>query len=312
MSNSNSNNSDNNNNKDTTMAPVLWDCRINQLPDSILLNVFSFLDEESFLKTLMVCKKWNELVQKNIVFFEEWFAEKDQNDDDDGDDEEPIEEDHQRVLIEQIVKCEERNYCHLFGIDATDDRQLSDEMEKEARTQYRRLSLMIHPDRCKLPDATKAFQILKKAIELTLTPRDAVEMPCPDTENCGEKVKLSATHANRIEKGIDQGKCTKCQRLFGRIYCSHCFSNWLVILELANEGSFVPCPTCYQLFRLNFPKAYQPPPPTKRPLATTTTTPSNATNSLYREAQKVLKKSKKTSTSAWETTLRKDKKRKVK
>ena len=118
---------------------------VDGLPDSVLLNIFSFLDEESFLKTLLVCKKWNELVQKNIVFFEEWFAKRDESEEDDDEDGngEPIEEDHQRVLIEQIVKCEERNYCHLFGIDATDDRQLSDEMEKEARTQYRRFVLLL-------------------------------------------------------------------------------------------------------------------------------------------------------------------------
>jgi len=116
---------------------------MNELPDDVLLNIFSFLDEDSFLKTLMVCKKWNELVQKNIVFFEEWFAKRDETEEED-DGEEPVEEDHQRVLIEQIVKCDERNYCHLFGIDATDDRQLSEEMEKEAKTQYRRFFFFLN------------------------------------------------------------------------------------------------------------------------------------------------------------------------
>lgn len=48
--------------------------------------------------------------------------------------------------------------------------------ESSARKKYRKLALLIHPDKCKLPDAAAAFRILTDAVDLLTCPHAQAEL----------------------------------------------------------------------------------------------------------------------------------------
>jgi len=48
---------------------------IHDLPDKILIEIFSHLDAESFMQITSVCKKWNELIETNMDYFSSLFAD---------------------------------------------------------------------------------------------------------------------------------------------------------------------------------------------------------------------------------------------
>jgi hypothetical protein len=245
------------------------DALIHRIPEKVLVNVMSFLDVDTFLQVLSVCKRWNDVVQRNIVFFEEWFAggedEEDNDDNEDGEkasttneedrvskpkkeDEEikKVEEvekkekkskksftnekgevynEDQLLTVRQIIDCKEENYWHLLGIaDPGEDGKLSEEMGKEAKTVYKRLSLLVHPDRNKAPGSAEAFGIMKKALDLVLKPRVRTEgksFTCPSPE-CTFQNVLSYSHGEGVEKGLFSGTCKVGELLFSFFFLLPC------------------------------------------------------------------------------------------
>lgn len=48
---------------------------IQDLPDKILIEIFSHLDADTFIQITSVCKKWNELIETNMDYFSSLFAD---------------------------------------------------------------------------------------------------------------------------------------------------------------------------------------------------------------------------------------------
>jgi hypothetical protein len=48
---------------------------IQDLPDKLLIEIFSHLDSESFFQLVSVCKRWNEVIENNMDYFSSFFAD---------------------------------------------------------------------------------------------------------------------------------------------------------------------------------------------------------------------------------------------
>jgi hypothetical protein len=47
----------------------------NELPDKVVFEILSHLDQDSFLTCAGVCKRWNSVIENNLDFFTNLFAE---------------------------------------------------------------------------------------------------------------------------------------------------------------------------------------------------------------------------------------------
>lgn len=47
------------------------------IPDKLLFEIFTHLDQQGFLAASEVCQQWNKVIEKNLDFFVSWFAEED-------------------------------------------------------------------------------------------------------------------------------------------------------------------------------------------------------------------------------------------
>ncbi|KAJ7538400.1 hypothetical protein O6H91_11G046400 [Diphasiastrum complanatum] len=86
--------------------------------------------------------------------------------------------------------------------------------QEEVRRQYRKISLLIHPDKCKHPNAKEAFAALAKAQQLLLDSeeRDYIISQvnaAKDELRADRKKKLKKDNASKIRSIVDEGKYEK-------------------------------------------------------------------------------------------------------
>jgi len=81
------------------------------------------------------------------------------------------------------------------------------------RKAYLKLSLSIHPDRCKFTEATKSFQILVTAFEHATAP----ELPAEPAASGAKKKKQSSTAISRSNEGCftTRVECPRCKQEWG-------------------------------------------------------------------------------------------------
>ena len=72
---------------------------IQDLPDKILIEIFSLLDRNTFLVIAMVCKRWNLVIQNNMEFFENFFADDFEEQEEDHDGKQEVDEVYQMKKI---------------------------------------------------------------------------------------------------------------------------------------------------------------------------------------------------------------------
>ncbi|KAJ3674161.1 hypothetical protein LUZ60_006153 [Juncus effusus] len=81
----------------------------------------------------------------------------------------------------------------------------------DVKKQYRKLSLLVHPDKCKHPQAKEAFGALAKAQKLLLDPQergyvlDQVKS-AKEELRAKRKKELKKDNASRIKASVDEGK----------------------------------------------------------------------------------------------------------
>lgn len=83
--------------------------------------------------------------------------------------------------------------------------------ENEVKRQYRKLSLLVHPDKCKHPQAKEAFGALAKAQQLLLEPQEREYLVSQinlarDELRAERKKQLKKDNASKIKSLVDEGK----------------------------------------------------------------------------------------------------------
>jgi len=235
---------------------------LNDLPNNLLFEIFTYLDQDSFLIASTVCLKWNQIIQENLDFFTSFFAE-----DEDfepliheeevkysGPDGEYTEE--QKMLVNQILSLGSHEFHDILGVSENAE-------EDEVRNQFKKLALILHPDKNKAPESQKAFQALKKAFDTFMSgvdpdSKDTSKIDCP-TSSCGATVYIANDKFTQILKGTDIGICRACKSKFGRIFCLHCFASTTISLKPELEGQLTSCSSCNKQFVIQFPKIQRRP-----------------------------------------------------
>jgi len=234
-----------------------------QLSDKIIFEIFTHLDYDSFLNASTVCLRWNKIIEDNIDFFTSFFADEDEEGEEEQQDEgsskkrkaDQMEEqdlvEEQRLVVQQINACKPNQYHELLGVSEEAE-------ESEVRSQYKKLALMVHPDKNKQTGADKAFQTLKRAFDALMSgvdpeSPDTCKVDCPDP-SCTAVVYMSQDKYNLVIKGMDISLCRVCKQKFGRVFCTHCFAAWTMVLNADLEGTLAMCSVCSRQFAINFPK----------------------------------------------------------
>ncbi|KAL1820566.1 hypothetical protein DCAR_0416889 [Daucus carota subsp. sativus] len=86
-----------------------------------------------------------------------------------------------------------------------------DSTPEEIKKQYRKLSLMVHPDKCKHPQAKEAFGALAKAQQLLLDPQEReyilIQVTSAKEElKAKRKKQLKKDNASKLKSMVDEGK----------------------------------------------------------------------------------------------------------
>lgn len=81
----------------------------------------------------------------------------------------------------------------------------------EVKRQYRKLSLLVHPDKCKHPQAKEAFGALAKAQQLLLDPQEREYLvsqvnAAKEELKAKRKKQLKKDNASKIKSLVDEGK----------------------------------------------------------------------------------------------------------
>lgn len=106
--------------------------------------------------------------------------------------------------VNRIVSC--------FKLNPFEHLNLSfDSVPEDVKRQYRKLSLLVHPDKCKHPKAQEAFTALAKAQQLLLDPQEREYIVCQinvarDELRAGRKKQLKKDNASKIKSMVDEGK----------------------------------------------------------------------------------------------------------
>eukprot|EP01100_Stratorugosa_tubuloviscum_P003809 TRINITY_DN1920_c0_g2_i1.p1 TRINITY_DN1920_c0_g2~~TRINITY_DN1920_c0_g2_i1.p1 ORF type:complete len:329 (+),score=152.60 TRINITY_DN1920_c0_g2_i1:71-1057(+) len=259
------------------------------LPKNVFLKIISFLDQETFLKIVLVSKKWNSFISQNIdelcTFFEESEIESENEENEENEkidnDNFKIENmkqidkfyknengeqytDEQLMFVEQINSFNKEQYCEMLGVNRDSKGEIS---EEELRSQYKKLSLMVHPDKNKAPGATTAFDTLKKAYEALLKGEDKLLLSSLSSNN--SNIRINCVNNNclielNFKKStyelFDQGKlaliCNKCNQEFSKVFCFHCFSCWIISFDRKQANEIRQCSNCFKNFALQFPNSF--------------------------------------------------------
>ncbi|KAJ0976038.1 hypothetical protein J5N97_018003 [Dioscorea zingiberensis] len=86
-----------------------------------------------------------------------------------------------------------------------------DSPPEEVKKQYRKLSLMVHPDKCKHPQAKEAFAALAKAQQLLLDPQEREYLlsqinAAKEELRAKRRKELKKDNASKIKSLVDEGK----------------------------------------------------------------------------------------------------------
>ncbi|KAI3832531.1 hypothetical protein MKW98_002077 [Papaver atlanticum] len=86
-----------------------------------------------------------------------------------------------------------------------------DSSPDEVKRQYRKLSLLVHPDKCKHPQAKEAFSALAKAQQLLLDPEEREYLlsqinSAKEELRVKRKKQLKKDNASKIKSQVDEGK----------------------------------------------------------------------------------------------------------
>jgi len=158
----------------------------------------------------------------------------------------------QKILVDQILKFEANRYYEMLGVG-------EEASEDEIRVQYKKLALILHPDKNKAPGAEKAFQRVKKAFDAVMSGVDpdgknTSFIKCPNSKECDSTIYVPMEKEKAIMKALDLGYCRACKQKFGRVFCNHCFQSWTMVIDPAKENTLMECPVCKRFFALVFPK----------------------------------------------------------
>jgi len=236
---------------------------MNTLPDKLIFEIFTHLDQESFLIASTVCKRWNIIISENIDFFSTFYGEKEDLENDEGLDSssQTSREENSKILftpeqlqlVTQINQYSSNQHYEMLGVSPLAS-------EDEIRAQYKKLAMLLHPDKNKAPGSIQAFQSLKKSFDSIMSdcpnPDDGKtsQIDCPNA-SCGSVVYVVIEKLNLILAGYDIGQCRVCKQNFGKVYCPHCFCSWTMTLIPEYEGTVTSCTACFRPFVLQFPKA---------------------------------------------------------
>eukprot|EP01118_Nematostelium_gracile_P006109 TRINITY_DN1955_c0_g1_i1.p1 TRINITY_DN1955_c0_g1~~TRINITY_DN1955_c0_g1_i1.p1 ORF type:complete len:268 (-),score=70.21 TRINITY_DN1955_c0_g1_i1:30-833(-) len=234
------------------------------LTDQIILKILSHLDYDSFLVASEVCTRWNKIIAENIEYLGELFGGIGGDDEEGENGDEPLEkkrkieetqvdiEEEQKMVVSQINRIKPNQYYELLGVSEQAD-------EIEIKSQYKKMALLVHPDKNKQQGAEKAFQTLKRAFDALMSGTDPedpstckVDCPSPD---CGATVYMNQEKYALVLKGLDIGTCRNCKQRFGRIFCTHCFAAWTMTLNPDMAGQIAMCSVCQRQFAIQLPRA---------------------------------------------------------
>ncbi|KAM7528224.1 hypothetical protein LguiB_031634 [Lonicera macranthoides] len=86
-----------------------------------------------------------------------------------------------------------------------------DSSPEDVKKQYRKLSLLVHPDKCKHPKAKEAFGALAKAQQLLLDPQEReyllIQVKAAKEElRAKRKKQLKKDNASKLKSMVDEGK----------------------------------------------------------------------------------------------------------
>ncbi|XP_077224760.1 chaperone DnaJ-domain superfamily protein [Tasmannia lanceolata] len=112
-----------------------------------------------------------------------------------------VERDNEVVRILSCFKLNPFEHLNL-SFDSSPD---------EVKKQYRKLSLMVHPDKCKHPQSKEAFGALAKAQQLLLEPQEREYLlsqinAAKEELRAKRKKQLKKDNASKIKSQVDEGK----------------------------------------------------------------------------------------------------------
>lgn len=112
-----------------------------------------------------------------------------------------VERDNEVVRILACFKLNAFEYLNLPFDSSPDD----------VKKQYRKLSLLVHPDKCKHPQAKEAFGALAKAQQLLLDPQEREYLlsqvnAAKEELRAMRKKQLKKDNASKIKSLVDEGK----------------------------------------------------------------------------------------------------------
>ncbi|XP_057954947.1 J domain-containing protein spf31 [Malania oleifera] len=112
-----------------------------------------------------------------------------------------VERDNEVIRILSCFKLNAFEYLNLPFHSSPDD----------VKKQYRKLSLLVHPDKCKHPQAKEAFAALAKAQQLLLDPPEREYLlsqvnAAKEELKAARKKQLKKDTASKIKSLVDEGK----------------------------------------------------------------------------------------------------------
>ncbi|KAL7084750.1 hypothetical protein ACP275_14G240200 [Erythranthe tilingii] len=106
--------------------------------------------------------------------------------------------------VNRILSCFKLNAFEYLNLPF-------DSSVDEVKRQYRKLSLLVHPDKCKHPQSKEAFGALAKAQQLLLDPQEREYLlnqvtAAKDELRSKRKKKLKKDTASKLKSLVDEGK----------------------------------------------------------------------------------------------------------
>nr|GEV75432.1 hypothetical protein [Tanacetum cinerariifolium] len=196
---------------------------------SIWSNVWSIVLGEREQDSFLVIKLSGKVVQYNLIsktlheIYNCGSNQLDDNDDDDDyDDDELLQQSQAEHNIYEFIPSfaiseverdnEVTRILSCFKLNAFEYLNLPfDSTPEEVKRQYRKLSLLVHPDKCKHPQAKEAFGALAKAQQLLLDPQEREYLvnqinAAREELRAKRKKQLKKDTASKLKSLVDEGK----------------------------------------------------------------------------------------------------------
>ncbi|PIA54305.1 hypothetical protein AQUCO_00900683v1 [Aquilegia coerulea] len=106
--------------------------------------------------------------------------------------------------VQRILSCFKLNAFEYLNLPF-------DSSPEDVKRQYRKLSLLVHPDKCKHPQAKEAFGALAKAQQLLLEPQEREYLlsqvnAAKEELRSKRKKLLKKDNASKLKSQVDEGK----------------------------------------------------------------------------------------------------------